>query len=257
MDATTISIPDYQAIADDQALKGTQLSRYNQYTPYGSSTWAQDPNNPYAWTQTSNLSPEQQNILNQQQQYSFNAGNMANNGLLGLGKLGIDQSMLPKLDTNAGDTVYQSYMNRLQPQMDQQKGSFEQQMANQGLAPGSAGYDNAYRNFSQQQNDLMLQGASNAANAQQNAYNTALNGQVTAGNTGISQINALRNGSILNNPTFQAANGSTTPNTLQAANMTTSGNLANANASNAYSSNLMSGLFGLGGTALSAGLFGK
>ena len=256
MGATTVSVPDYTTLNNNDALKGTALQRFNQVTPYGTSVWQTDPNNPYSWAQINSLSAPQQNILNNQQNYSQGVGTLLNQNLNQFsqngGLLGINESQLPKLDTNAGDTVYQSYMNRLQPQMDQQKGSFDQQMANQGLAPGSAAYDNASRNFNQGQNDLMLQGASNAANAQQGAYNTALNGQSTISNSRINQMNALSQGQQLQNPTFQAASGSTSPNSAAAAQATTAGNLGNANAQNAYSSNTTSGLFGLAGAALAS-----
>lgn len=203
---------------------------YNTVTPYGSQTWNGN-------TQTTTLSPNQQKILGQQEQYSIGVGNKVNNGLMGLGNFGIDASSLPKLDTNAGDSVFQSYMHRLQPQMDHQNESFRQQMANQGIAPGTEAYDNAFRNLSQQQNDLMLQGAANAATAQNNTYNTALNGQVTMGNTPISQLNALRNGLTLNNPTFASQNpiGSQT---------------AAQSAQTAANNNTMNGLFNLGSAAL-------
>lgn len=205
---------------------------YNTVTPYGKSTWVGN-------TQYNTLSPNQQNILGQQEQYSLGVGNKVNQGLNGLTGFGIDQSQLPKMDTNAGDTVYQSYMNRLQPQLNQQNESFRQQMANQGIAQGTEAYDNAFRNLSQQQNDLMLQGAANAATAQNNVYNTALNGQNTIGNSYINQLNALRNGLVLNNPNF-TDQGS---NALQ-------GQINATNAQTAASNNMQNGLFGLGSAAL-------
>lgn len=228
-----VDVPNYTALANQQSA----ASRFNQITPYGASGWNGN-------TQTQVLSPDQQKILDQQEQYSQGVGEKINQGLYSVGSFGVDQSTLPQLDTQAGDTVYQSYMNRLQPQMDQQNGSFEQQMANQGLAPGTQAYDNAKRNLSQGQNDLMLQGASNAATAQNNVYNTALGGQVTMGNQPINQINALRNGMTLNNPTFQ--NTGSAPNLTGAAQAEYSGNLGLYNADQAYNNNMWNGLFSLG-----------
>lgn len=206
---------------------------YNQITPYGSSIWSGN-------TQINSLSPNQQKILNQQENYSLGVGDKINNGLYSIGNFGVDQSQLPTLDTNAGQSVYDAYMSRLTPQFEAENGSFDQQMANQGLAPGTQAYDNAYRNLSNKQNDLRVQALSNAATAQNNIYNTALNGQVTIGNTPINQMNALRNGLTLNNPTF--SNSGTSPQYAA--------DTAQSNADTAANNNLMNGLFGLGGAAL-------
>lgn len=234
-----LSVPNYVGLANQQS----QASRFNQFTPYGVSTWNGN-------TQTQMLSPDQQKILDQQEQYSQGVGDKINQGLYSVGNFGVDQSTLPQLDTQAGDTVYQSYMNRLQPQMTQQNESFEQQMANQGIAPGTQAYDNAKRNLMQGQNDLMLQGAANAATAQNNVYNTALGGQVTIGNQPINQLNALRNGLTLNNPTFQ--NTGSAPNLTGAAQAQYAGNLGMYNADQAYKNNLYNGLFSLGSAYLSS-----
>ena len=201
---------------------------FNQYNPYGASVW--NGNGLYT-----TLSPDQQAILDQQENYSIALGKKLNQSLSGLSGIGIDESKLPTLDTNAGDSVYKAYMNRLQPQMNQQNESFRQQMANQGIAAGTQAYDNAFRNLSQQQNDLMLQGAANAANAQQNAYNTALNGQAQIGNTYLNQMNAMRNGMQVNNPTYANQGNPVATNTSQ---------------NNAQSNNTMNGLFSLGAAAL-------
>lgn len=153
------------------------------------------------WTATQELSPEQQIILDQQQKATQGALASAN---LGIGNVSramqqgsVNQSSLPKmvsnvnnqplqttLDTsrlnpmqssvdtsnlpsygiNPGETYSDAIMRRLQPQIQQQKESFDSQMANQGIAPGTAAYDNAYRNFSQGQNDLMTSAIVNGMN---------------------------------------------------------------------------------------------
>lgn len=64
--------PDYPQAAREQgyanldaARLAAQLNRVNQRGPTGSTTFAQDPNNPDSWTQTTALSPEQQALYNQ------------------------------------------------------------------------------------------------------------------------------------------------------------------------------------------------
>jgi hypothetical protein len=45
----------------------TMANRADQYTPFGSLTWSQDPTNPDKWTQNINLDPDTQAALNSQQ----------------------------------------------------------------------------------------------------------------------------------------------------------------------------------------------
>jgi hypothetical protein len=69
-------------------------------------------------------------------------------------------------------------MERLNPTIAAGDTSFKQALANQGLAPGTAAYDAAFRNRSQQVNDLYNQAALSGINldltANQQGYNQAL-----------------------------------------------------------------------------------
>ena len=62
---------------------------------------------------------------------------------------------------NAGqsyaDTAYSQATRQLDPQWQQQEAQFNQQMVNQGLAPGSAAYETAKANFDQAKNDAYSQ----------------------------------------------------------------------------------------------------
>lgn len=90
----------------------------------------------------------------------------------------LDLSQLAKMPINAGTTAQQLMMQRLQPQIDQSDSAFRQQMANQGITPGGEAFDNAYRNQSQQTNDLRNQAALAGINldmaANQQGFNQAL-----------------------------------------------------------------------------------
>lgn len=71
--------PDYAAAARataqgnlEAARVNTRANRINQYTPYGSLTYAHTGNDPDSgWSQTVTLSPEQQNLLNSQNSASL------------------------------------------------------------------------------------------------------------------------------------------------------------------------------------------
>ena len=91
---------------------------------------------------------------------------------------GIDTSNIAKMPINAGTTAQQLIMERLNPTIAAGDTSFKQALANQGLAPGTAAYDAAYRNRSNQINDLYNQAALQGINldltANQQGYNQAL-----------------------------------------------------------------------------------
>ena len=53
------------------------------------------------------------------------------------------------------DAAYQRQVDRLNPQFDSQQRSFEQDMVNKGIAPGTPAYDTARANFDNSRNDAM------------------------------------------------------------------------------------------------------
>lgn len=99
------SAPDPTATAQAQgaanieaARATTAMNRANQYTPWGSQTWTQDATNPDKWTSATTLSPEQQQLLDQQNRISTGLGG-AQEAALGrvqdLMAQGIDYGALP------------------------------------------------------------------------------------------------------------------------------------------------------------------
>jgi hypothetical protein len=93
-------------------------------------------------------------------------------------KTGADMSGVAKMPVNAGMTGQQAIMNRLQPQLAQQSAATAQQLANQGITPGSEAYNNAMREQQQGQNDLLsqaaLQGIGLDMSANQQGYGQAM-----------------------------------------------------------------------------------
>jgi len=91
---------------------------------------------------------------------------------------GIDSSQIARMPINAGMTAQDLIMQRLNPTIEAGDTSFKQSLANQGLAPGTQAYDAAFRNRSQQVNDLYNQAALQGINldmqANQQGYNQAL-----------------------------------------------------------------------------------
>lgn len=155
-------------------------------------------------------------------------------------QLNIDQ----QARQHAEDSAYQAATSRLDPQWNQAGAQQETQLRNQGLVPGGEAYDNAMRVFTQGKNDAYQQAQSNAVNQgltnQQAQFNMGLNqGQFANSAAGqqfsqglanaqfgnqatqqqiqqqaylrslpLNELNALRTGSQVQNPTFQQYQGS-------------------------------------------------
>jgi hypothetical protein len=124
-------------------------------------------------------------------------------------------------------------------------------LANQGIVPGTAAYDNAMRQQQQKENDLLLgattQGFGVGQQANQQAYNQAL----TNYNLPLNTLSALRTGAQVQNPTFvNSAQQATTsgPDLLGAAQMGYNAQMGDFNAKQAAQQSMNSGLMGLGGT---------
>lgn len=240
--------PDYKGAAEATAA----ANRVNQITPYGTFTYSEtgkDSQGNPIWSATTALSPEQQKLLDIQNQTSLGLGNLQQQGLGYVENMlanPFDTSKLAQTGINPGETMQDSILRRLQPQMAQQQESFDAKMANQGIVPGTQAYENAKRSFDQQQNDLLtsavIQGTQTGLAANQQGFNQL--GYMR--NEPVNTLNAIRSGSQVTNPTFgQTAAG---PDYLGAATAGYNAQLGASNAANAAQNSFTSGLMGLGGT---------
>ena len=84
----------------------------------------------------------------------------------------------------AQDAVYNQYMNRLQPQFEQQTSDLATSLANKGLSVGSEAYQRAMNDLQQEQNDATSQAAYQSVLAGQQAYSQDLQNQIAAGSFG-------------------------------------------------------------------------
>lgn len=259
--------PDYVGAARqtaqgnlDMARAALAANRVNQITPYGNLTYTQTGTDSYGnpmWTATQELSPAQQRIANQQSNLSSGLLNTAQQGLDYAGNLmsrpGIDQSQLPQVGINPGETYSDAIMRRLAPQMQQEKGQFDAQMANQGIAPGTEAYNNAKRSFDQAQNDKLtsaiVSGFNTGLAANQQAFSQAGYNQMQP----INVINALRTGSQVQAPSYVNPSQQATtqgPDILGATGQQYNAQLAQTNANNAASSGFLGGLMNMGASWL-------
>ena len=87
----------------------------------------------------------------------------------------IDTSGVAAMPINAGTTAQDLILQRLNPTLEAGDVSFRQQLANQGLAPGTEAYDKAFRNREMSKNDLYSQAALQGINLDMAARNQSVN----------------------------------------------------------------------------------
>jgi hypothetical protein len=230
----------------EAARSASAANRINQFTPYGSLQYTQTPTktldskayqgaleswrasgkegdepdpsqfmafNPDAgWTATQSLSPEQQQLLDYQNQTSMGLGKLAGQGLgyvenmlntpfdtsrlaemqsrvspadmqrltgqANLGQIGQSPDLQTSLGQNVGmagwDRASDLMMQRLDPQMQRQSERQDAQLAAQGIPLGSEAYTRAKQDLAMQQNDLRTQAQLQAQNVQQNLFGQEL-----------------------------------------------------------------------------------
>jgi len=179
--------PDYSAAARetatgnlDAARAATAANRVNQVTPYGRldySITGQDPYGNPTWTATQSLSPQQQQLLDYQNQTSMGLGRLAGQGLgyvENMLQTPFDTSKLPSTGFNPSQTYQDAYMQRLQPQITQNREALQQQLANKGIDIGSTAYDRAMQTQAQRENDLLAAATTQGFGVGQQARQQAL-----------------------------------------------------------------------------------
>ena len=198
------------------------------------------------YEQTINMTPEGQNLYDQQMGLST--------GLLGLGQNSLDQTRAnlgePQNYGSVQDIANDAYRfetDRLDPQWQQYEKMQETKLVNQGLAPGGEAYDDAMRTFSQGKNDAYTQARRNAFNMMAPTFQL----DVARRTQPLTELNAIRTGAQPQMPQFQpvpAAGGAQGPNMLGAAQGQAQYDQGLYNSQVAGQNSMMSGLMGLAGT---------
>lgn len=164
------------------------------YTENGTRTIIGADGKPFTvpkYTQTTNLSPEQQAIFEQSQ---VAQGNLAG---LAADQSGAMRDYLGQPfefnNQDAANWAYDLGAQRLDPRFEQERSSLESQLINRGIRPGTAAYDAEMTRLGETKNDaynqLMLTG-------RQQAFGEALSQR----NQPINELSALMSGSQVSNP---------------------------------------------------------
>lgn len=250
--------PDYRGAAQATAQgnleatrAATEANRINQYTPYGSLTYSRDPNAATpdsGWSQSVNLNETGQKLLDYQNNASLGLGEQTGQALNRVG-----QSLSQPFDYGSVGDVQNAAQgaitSRLDPMWDRKQQQTETQLVNQGLRPGTEAYDNAMKDFNFGRNDAYQQAILAGINTMPQTYQLAN----SLRNQPLNELNALRTGSQVTNPTF---NNVPLQQTTTGANMLGAAQAEGQYNQNAYNAGvgqdnaMMGGLFSLGAGAL-------
>ena len=250
--------PDYTGAAEATAKGNLEATKYatnanriTQVTPYGTLGYrynpvydAQGKETGQGWEQYINLTDEGRQLLDQQNKTSLGLA-----GLQDTATARVAETQANPFDyknvQDVSDAAYKQQTARLDPEWSQRENQMRTRLSNQGIMQGSEAYDNAMREFNQGRNDAYGQ-------ARMNAYNmapTQLQLVTALRNQNLNELNAIRTGSQVTNPTFNSfAQQQTTtgPDYLGATNQLYTNQLNNVNATNAARAATVGGLMKLG-----------
>ena len=251
----TVSTPNYGAAADATAANNlrmaqlaTAANRVNQITPYGALNYTQSGTDPFGnpmWTATQTVDPSLQGAVDKSKA-----------AVSGFDFSQFTPTGLPSYGINPGEDYTSAIMRRLAPNQQMQSQMSDQQLANQGIMPGSEAYNNAKRLLAEAQNDqrtsavtggmgVGLQANQQAYGQQQGTYTTNLNAPFNYA----ANVKSFASPNYVN-PAQQATTAGA--DVLGAMGLANQSDQANANAINARNNATMSGLFSLGGAAFGA-----
>lgn len=282
--------PDYVGAANataegnrEAAIAAQEANMVNQYSPYGSVVYTQrgtSKSGTPLWSQTVNLSPEQ--LAAYQKDVAMNAA-LQGVGMQGVGYVqnalnqplsfeGMQALQSPgEIQKAAADAAYQNAMRYVEPRLQRQQASLENQLANQGITRGSEAWNAAMQEseanrenvYGQAQNQAYLQGLQGAAQAYGQGMGTRqqqISEAQTLQQNPINILNAVRTGSQLQSAQMPGISTSTPgqmattagPDLLGATTALGQYNQGIYNANQASNASMWSGL---GSLAMGAGMY--
>ncbi len=259
--------PDYTGAATatsqgsaQAAIANALLNQRNTYTPLGSQTFTQNGSTSVPgiggqpgfeipkYDQSINMTPEGQNLYNQQMGLST--------GLMGLGQTSLDQTRAslgqPQDFNSVQDIADQSYgmqTQRLDPQWAQNQQTMDAKLADQGIPVGSEAHANAMREFGQNKNDAYNQARLSSIGTMPTTFQLSTAQRMQP----LTELNAIRSGAQPQMPQFQpvpAAGGVQGPNMMGAAQAQSGYDMGLYNSQVGSQNSMMSGLMGLGSAAM-------
>lgn len=260
--------PDYTGAAQataagnqDAARVAAMANRIDQYTPYGNLIYRQnDPSNQDHWSSYQVLSPEQQSMLDKNNNLANGLLDTAGNGLGAVNSAmfaGLNEGKLAQPSIQ-GQSVQDAIMSRLEPTFARNEDQLRTRLTNQGIMGGSEAFNNELQTFNQGKNDAYVNAALQGINTGNQARAQGIQEQYAGQDRPLNIINALRTGNQVTLPQFSTPGAQQNvggPDLLGAAQSNYNAQLGASNAKNAAFGNTMGGLFGLAGVGLQPGGF--
>lgn len=228
---------------------------------------------PDQWSSQIDLSPEGQQLLDAYNRTSLGLAGLQDDAM-GRVKDSLatpfDTSGLINVNDQTGMDSWDKYSNllmqRMNPDLDQQQAALDTKLANQGVTQGSEAWGNAQTQFGKQRNDANIAAQLAGSQVQNQMFQQALAGNAATlqqraflRNLPLQELNALRSGSQVTNPTFNTPGqqGQTSgPDLLGATNSQYQNQLNGVNADNAQSAaNTQAGVGALSSIAMLAYMY--
>ena len=237
----------------DTAITQAQLNMTDQRTPDGGMRYSQTG----VWNDGTPrfqveqyLSPENQNLRNQEQRFDSMSNDIALRQTEKVGGI-LDKPVDLSNEATEG-RLMELGRKRLDPRFAEEDQKLEQDLMNRGIRPGSAAYDTMRRQFTEGKND---------------AYNQLLLGgraqsvqeALTERNQPLNEITALLNGQQIALPQYQQTPQTNVAGTDYAGMVYDSANITNQSLKDRYAAKNanyqagMGGLFGLGSALIGGG----
>lgn len=239
------------------AIANAMLGNVGTNSPYGTTSF--DQSGSYAFkdpftgqsydiptfTETSTLSPTQQQAFDAQQQAQINLSELAQSQS---GFLQDYMSQPVDLSNEATEArLFELGSKRLDPRFAREEEAMRSNLISRGIREGTDAFSSAMGDFGQSRNDaynqLLLQGRGQATQE-----------ALTERNQPINEITALLSGGQVSMPQFTGQQQPTIPTTDTAGliNQNYQQQLANWQQQNQFGQNIMGGLFGLGSAGIMA-----
>lgn len=268
-------------INKETAITQSRLNQVDEYTPYGQSLYTEgaEVDGVPKFTRTTTLDPAQQAILDQQNVITGDLNTLAGDQLGRVSTALADPYSYdglpgaPTADAEARqqtiDSLYNQYKSRLDPRFADEQTAQLTSLANQGIEVGSDAYTNAMESFGRTKNDAYTSAGNQAVTsggAEQNRLfglqgserERAIQEYTAQRNAPLNEVTALMSGTQIQNPTFSAIpqSGIGAADITSPTAMAYQGQLQNAANKQSANNAVTSGLFGLGGSAASGGMYG-
>ena len=250
--------PDYTGAAEATAAGdlanaryATESNRPDMYNPFGSSVWTQDPENPDSWSNTVSLSPDQQKLFDTNNQVSQGMSETALTGLNAAKGMFGSPLELQKFQ-GAREEVKNAMLSRVTKDIGQDRDSLNSSLIAKGIPENSEAYKRAMEQIDRKETDARAQVNIQATDQALKEHQQTVSDAMIQRNSPLNELNALRTGTQVSNPTFNPfANQQTTagPDYMGATMAQGNYDMAGYNAEVAQQNAIYGGLFGIGAAA--------